>query len=160
MTNKNNVKICAITGEEEPEVGSTAVAILRPDDAAIFSPAKEAAAKKIVRISPADNPIAISVTAITTPWKDAIKVIFGNVGFNDTTMKVKATLMSILIGRITNLAPNKGDASRNVPILRVANRNCAINSIRFWRFKPGKAPTPSLTNPNIILTYASYSFKN
>ena len=56
-----------MTGDYDPDVGSTAVAIARPDEDAIFSPASDAAAKMIVRTSPADIPIIISVIPIITP---------------------------------------------------------------------------------------------
>ena len=46
IANRNNCSICAMTGEDEPDVGSTAVAIASPDDDAIFSPANTAAEKK------------------------------------------------------------------------------------------------------------------
>jgi hypothetical protein len=97
--------------------------MLSPDDAAIFSPAKEAAAKKIVRISPADIPITNSVNAITNPRNDPINSILGNTGFNVTTIIVKLTLIRILTGKRTNLAPNKGDVNKNEPIRKVANKN-------------------------------------
>ena len=54
IANRNNCKICDITGDDDPEVGSTAVAIASPEEDAIFSPANTAAEKKIVRINPAD----------------------------------------------------------------------------------------------------------
>ena len=67
IANRNNCKIWDITGEDEPDVGSTAVAIASPEEDAIFSPASAAAEKKIVRINPADTPIIISVIPITIP---------------------------------------------------------------------------------------------
>ena len=130
MTNRNKVRICAITGEAAPEVGSTAVAILKPDEEAIFSPAKEAAPKIIVSINPAERPIAISVNAATTPANDVIKSIFGKLGFNETTISTKVKLIEILTGRLTKRAPNSGEANKNDPILRLANRNCAQISKR------------------------------
>ena len=112
-----------MTGEDEPEVGSTAVAIANPDEDAIFSPARDAAPKIIVRIKPADKPIIISVTPITTPLNEVIVSMLGNVGLSETTMMVSPILIIILTGRITNVAPKSGDAKRKAPILRLAKKN-------------------------------------
>ena len=131
ITIKKSVKIWAITGDEPPEAGSTAVAIASPEDDAIFSPANAAAAKNIDRINPADTPIMISVIPIKTPLKEVISVTLGSSGFSETTIIVRHILIKILTGRITNFAPNRGEASKNEPILKLANKNCATNSKRF-----------------------------
>ena len=142
ITSRNSVKICAITGDEPPEAGSTAVAIARPEDDAIFSPANDAAAKNIDKTNPADTPIMISVMPTTTPSKEVIIAMLGNSGFKETTIMVRHTLIKILTGKITNFAPNKGEASKNEPILKLAKKNCATNSRTFCSSNPGRAPIP------------------
>ena len=132
-----------MTGDEEPDVGSTAVAIASPEDDAIFSPARAAAAKKIVRIRPADTPIMISEIPKITPCAEEIVSMLGRVGFRETTIIVSPTLIRIRTGKITNFAPNKGEANKNEPILKLENKNCATISNKFVRFNPGMAPTPS-----------------
>ena len=69
--------------------------------------------------------------------------MLGRVGFKETTMIVKTTVIRILTGRITNFAPNNGEANKNEPIRRLAKKNLATISDRAWRFNPGMAPTPS-----------------
>ena len=138
-----------MTGDDEPDVGSTAVAIANPDEDAIFSPANTAAEKIIDRISPAETPIIISVIPITMPFAEVMNPIGGSIGFNEITIIVRVMLIRILTGSITNFAPNKGDANKNEPILRLANKNCAISSRMPCSFSPGRAPTPSLKRLNM-----------
>ena len=75
-----------------------------------------------------------SLMPIKTPLKEVISVTLGSFGFKETTIIVRHILIKILTGRITNLAPNRGEASKNEPILKLANKNCAISSKRFCKF--------------------------
>ena len=104
-------------------MGSTAVAILKPDEDAIFSPARDAAPNIIVNIRPAEMPIAISVNPATTPAKEVMNSMSGRVGFRETTIIVNEKLIIILTGSITKAAPNNGEANRKDPIRKLANRN-------------------------------------
>ena len=94
-TVKKIENILETTGVWPPESGSICAAKLRPDDVAIFSPAKSADENQIVKIRPAPIPIANSDRMTRKPVIASKLYQLGTVTF-DTTATPSKTAMMIL----------------------------------------------------------------
>ena len=140
-TVKKIENIFETTGVWPPESGSIWAAKPRPDEVAIFSPAKRADENQIVKINPAPMPIANSVRITRNPVIASKLCQLGTVTF-DTTATPSKTAIIIRGCNGTDVPPKNGDAIKKLPTRKLAKNTVASDSKTNCRFKPGKAPTP------------------